>query len=597
VVAAACDAEMVALELTDESPPVATADVGEGDSCASEWTSIRCITEERVDSSGVRSCLVGTRRCRDGAWGPCEDLEAVTEGDEGPPGVERQGVLGARALCGGCDAACYVTHDCPSSADEGNPDIVFDGVRFDAVTGGVVIGNPSKSAPSRFAWVSSYGQDVVNKLNLETLENDGVYRVGDNPSRTALDSQGYVYVGNRNSGDITKLAGELSQCVETNGTPGIQTSAGETSPGVFNLLGPNSDPATRDECIIWQRRVGPGGGSPKALVIDSRGRLWVGLNNTRQYYVMDTKTGDTLYGPIATTDTPYGAAIGPDGKLWSASTSNSIQPIDTNSAIPSALDVGVHIHSPGDVYGIAVDGKNRVIVASGSDLSRYDPATGAWQTEDTSGARGVTVDANSKVYVCGNGANAIIEHDPNDLDETRRWTVNKGPYGCSPDFVGRIWAANNGSSNTGVVDLDTGTVTYIRTYGTNYTYSDFLGYGFAMFTNPSGYLIRTYDSVDTCGIGIPALHDDLLVDVSTPDTTSIEFRARVADDLPGLDSAVEVYLGSTPFADGRIDLSSALIAAGQNPRRRFLRIRVSLLRNGSSQSPVFRSMDLVEYCG
>jgi streptogramin lyase len=539
--------------------------------------------------------MVGMRRCVDGQWGPCEDMELVVEGEAGD-GVARAPIIGSTAVCTGCDPSCYTTHDCPSSADEGADGLSFDGSRFDALAGGVVIGNPSKSAMSRNAWISSYASDAVNKISLITLKNEGVYRAGDNPSRTTVDSEGYVYVGNRDSGDVTKIAGELSQCIETNGVPGIQTSAGETAPGVFNVLGPNSNLVTRDECIIWQRPVGPGNGNPKALALDSRNRLWVGLNDKKTYYVMDISNGNTILGPFNMTDTPYGAAIGPNGKLWSGSTEGSIQPINTNVETPTQTDVGAVIASPKGVYGIAVDGQNRVIVASGSSVQRYNPATGTWQTGVTAGAKGVSVDVTGRVYVCGDGANAIIEHDPGDLHETRRWNVNKNPRGCSPDFSNRIWAANHGSKNVGVIDLATGTVSYINTFDVNYTYSDFLGYGFAMFTNPTGYLYRVYDSVDTCGPGVPSLRDLLRVDVSTPDTTSISFRARVADTEAGLNSAIEVPLGTTPLADNVLDVQGPLVAAGQNPRARFMRIKVILSRNGSTQSPVFRSMDLVEYC-
>jgi hypothetical protein len=592
---AGCTPETGAPVIVEDDGPVPAAEVAEGDACESASTTLRCQTDVSVDGVGVRSCMVGTRRCIDGAWGACEDTQLVVEGEAGD-GVVREPILGSTAVCAGCDPNCYATHDCPSSADEGSGDLTFDGSRFDALAGGIIIGNPSKSAMSRNAWVSSNGSDAVNKIGLKSLKNEGVYRVGDDPSRTTVDAEGYVYVGNRGSGDITKIAGELSQCVETNGVPGIQTSKGETSPGVFNVLGPSSNPVTRDECIIWQRPVGPGTGTPKALAIDARTRLWVGLNDKKQYYVLDITTGNTLFGPFATTDTPYGAAIGPDGKLWSGSTDGSIQSINTTSATPTAADVGPRIATPKGVYGIAVDGENRVIVASGSWVSRYNPTTATWQFAATDGAKGVSVDVTGRIYVAGNDSDSVIEHDPGDLHETRRWHVYNAPRGCSPDFSNRIWAPNHSSKNVGVIDLTAGTVTYINTINTNYTYSDFLGYGFAMFTNPNGYLYRVYDSVDTCGPGVPSLRDQLRVDVSTPDTTSISFRVRVADTEAGLDSAIEVPLGTTPLASNILDLQGALTAAGQDPRDRFMRIKIVLSRNGSSQSPVFRSLDLVEYC-
>lgn len=147
-----------------------------------------------------------------------------------------------------------------------------------------------------------------------------------------------------------------------------------------------------------------------------------------------------------------------------------------------------------------------------------------------------------------------------------------------------------------MVDLATGDVTYIPTYGNNYTYSDFLGYGFSMFTNPNGHFLRTYDSADACGATETPYWYDLRFDVSTPDTTSVSFYARTADTEAGLDTAIEVPLGRVPSDVEPLDLGPTLSAFGQDPNARFLQVRVSLERNGSDQSPVFRSMSVQEYC-
>jgi len=583
-----------------EADQLVSGTVHEGDSCPSPDVTVQCHSPgpQQVDGMG-EVCAVGERRCVDGHWGPCVDIELLAmESPTVAPGTERSALLGTPELCGGCDPACFLTTDCPSGADVDNPLASFDGVRFDAELGGIVIGQPSKSSGSRYAWISTNGSDVLNKLNMETLTNDGVYRVGGNPSRTTVDSHGNVYVGNRDTGDITKVAGELANCIDRNGTPGIQTSAGETPAGskVFDLRGDINDLVDPDECIIWQMPVGPGTGQPKALAIDARGRLWVGDTKLGQYFVMDIDTGNILHGPINVDHSPYGCAIAPDGLLWSGAKDDTIQSIDTTVLNPTDADVGILIDSPGSIYGIAVDGMNRVFVADGNDLSRYDPATGTWDTEATDGAKGVSVDGSGHVYVAGDGSDAIIEHDAETLLEIQRWTVERSPKGCAPDFWGRVWGANNGSADVGVVDVATGVVIYINTYGNNYTYSDFTGFGFATFTNPMGHYRRLYDSVDSCGPFVDSWRAQLHVSVDTPDTTSIVFWARGAATEAGLDTAVDVWIGEQPPDVGGMDIANALEAAGQDPVPRFLEIRASLMRNGSTFSPMLRTMALEEYC-
>lgn len=566
----------------------------EGDACDLESTSVQCHSDGPVFiMEHGESCVVGTRSCRDGVWSACEELEYV----EPIPsltsdGVLREAIIGSTVGCGGCDPRCVVTRDQPEAADFGHPLVEINGV-IGGATGGVVIGGPS-GASSRNAWISSHSSNVVNKLSFATLSNAGVYRTGSDgegsdPSRTALDGGGYVYVGNRDNASVTKIAGELSQCIEVNGTAGIQTST-----GVADLLGAHDAP-NRDECILWDTEIAGGSGGPRAVAVDGRGRLWVGLRDDDQYWVLDTESGAILHGPIDVDHAPYGAAIGSDGILWSAATNDTIQAIDTRTANPTNADVQrPPINSPGSVYGVAVDGNGRVYVASGNDLSMYDPSIPAWTPGVTSGARGLSVHADGYVYVAGQG-DGIIEHDFNTLAETRRFPVAGSPRGCAPDFFNRVWGASS-AATASVVDLATGAINYVPTYGGNYTYSDFTGYGFGVFTNPSGHFVRVYDSSVTCGVGVTATRAALNYVVETPDTTVVQFYAKSADTRAVLTNAPEVYLGDAPPESGGMDVISRMLAAGRDPSARFLAIRVSLRRNGSDQSPVLRELMLQEYC-
>lgn len=517
-------------------------------------------------------------------------------------GVARSAIIGDPELCGGCDPSCMVTRDAPTESDFGDPRFDNDGVAYDSARGGIVIGGGDPtSSTGRYAWISSYEANVVNKLNMETLTNDGVYRTGRvgedaDPSRTAVDGRGFVYVANRGYASVTKIAGDIEDCVEVNGIPGIQTSQGETSPGVFDLLGPY-DSVDRDECIIWDTVINGGSGGPRAVAVDALHRLWVGLRDAREYWVLDTESGEILDGPINVDHAPYGAAITTHGTLWSASTSDEIQSISTVAEHPDDSHVGPVIDSPSGVYGIAVDNDGRVFVGGGNSVGRYTPSSGTWVTNVTDNAKGISIHADGRLYVAGSNSDVVLEHDTETLAEVQRWDVAEAPRGVAPGFDETIWAANMGSPDVGVVDLLTDTVTYINTFGNNYTYSDFTGYGFAMFAAPEGTFVRTYDGALACGMGNPIRRMTLYFDTECPETSGIFFFARAADTLVALTSAREVFLGYAPPDDHYFDLELAFEAEGLDSGARYFQVRVVLKRLGSAQSPLLQTMALEEYCG
>ena len=611
--------------------------VSEGDACQWDTTTVLCHSPGPVEVEGRGEfCVLGERRCVDGQWSACEDIQYV-QLDRSPTGdgVLREPLIGDPTTCGGCDPDCFVTRDSPSCDEsdcfdgidndgDGRIDDDFGDSRFgleslvyDATAGGLVIpAGGDGSWLGRYAWISSHEANVVNKLNMETLTNDGVYRTGQesigdsNPSRTTVDRAGFVYVANRDHASVTKIAGDLENCRDLDGD-GIETSAGELAPlddgtPQFDLLGSYGE-ADQDECIIWDRTVGGGSGGPRAVAIDARARLWVGLRDDSEYWVLDTETGATLVDePIHVDHKPYGAAISPDGTLWSAATEGYIQSISTLTDNPSDSDVGELITAASGVYGIAVDQYDRVFVGGGKSVGRYDPdevdpdtgEVGTWATGSTQKAFGVSVHIDGFLYVAGGPDDVITEHNFETLDVIRSWAVFEAPRGCAPDFMGRVWAANHGSPDCAVIDLTTSDITYINTYGNNYTYSDFTGYGFATFSAPEGQFTRLFDSQHACGSGDLSERYTLYYDADMPDTTSIIFYAKTAETTPGLTAAREVLLGEVTAAHdpGYFDLQEAFGNEGLDPSLQYMLIRVSLQRNDSSSSPVFRNLALEEYC-
>ncbi len=200
----------------------------EGAVCNSPLTALRCVEPSKTaHPPGMESCLVGERRCVNEAWGPCENLNLV-EVPLAPvtKGTAREALIGAPELCGGCDDRCFVSRDIPNDGDFDDPAFNVEDLVYDAGRGGLVIGSGKVAGGGLYAWISSNGSNVVNKLSMETLENVGVYRTGrhgvtSDPSRTAVDHHGNVYVANRANASVTKIAGSIGACLDRDGDGGL----------------------------------------------------------------------------------------------------------------------------------------------------------------------------------------------------------------------------------------------------------------------------------------------------------------------------------------------------------------------------------------
>ncbi|MFZ5788161.1 MAG: hypothetical protein ACOY3Y_17115, partial [Acidobacteriota bacterium] len=323
-------------------------------------------------------------------------------------GVARQELVGDSRLCGGCDPDCWLTTDQPDQNDlDNDPDVWGDSVGYDPAKGGIVIVPPGVRVIGNYAWLANTSISAVTKVHLQTYTAQGVYRVGlsslgtggNDPSRTTVDILGCAYVANRalggGQGSVTKIAGELEDCHDLNGNSVIDTSSGLGDirgwPGAVN----------QDECVLWNVPVGPVGSRPRALAIDALGRVWVGLWFAEQFVVLDSVDGHVI-STVNIGLQPYGAAIAPDGRLWTTTYGSALQSINTYTLVPSAADVGPLLTPPVDAYGIAVDSHSRVFLAnvSSGGICRYDPATGTFSTVGNGGNRsgGVSVDEFDVVY-------------------------------------------------------------------------------------------------------------------------------------------------------------------------------------------------------
>ncbi|MCA9612676.1 MAG: hypothetical protein KC586_07945, partial [Myxococcales bacterium] len=430
---------------------------------------------------------------------------------------------------------------------------------------------------------------------------------GNCPSRTAVDLRGAVYVANRafgGQGTVTKIAGREEDCVDRNRNGRIDTSRDQNANGVIDRSVAGEYVGQDDECILWTVDVGAEQGIPRAIAIDARGDVWVGLYGEQRILRLRPSDGRVTRNLSVFREEfrPYGAAIGSDGILWMTEPfSGRIMGIDTVSGA-IRYDTRVLSSATGcnGSYGIAVDPENRVWIAGINcpSVFRYDPDEDDWfevALPDSGATRGIAADDRGFIYV--GASNTYIRLRVNGLDagppiaRLTRFRADDGgdirifgteadplpglgSVGVGLDSERNVWMVNQVSSTATRVNPETGEAREFPVGDTPYTYSDFTGFALRTFTVPNGFL-RTV--VEGCAAG-PTEWEELRFDANVPAATRVEIRVRSADTRLGLADAA--WVG--PFTRSPSDLT---VAPGPVPPRRFLEVEVTLVSEDESRTP------------
>jgi streptogramin lyase len=593
-------------------------------------------TEDRCVERGAR-CeheVVDVDRDGDGVTtcrGDCDDANAsVFPGSmESCDGLDQdcdarsdEGVL---SECGDCRPCQIVTL----------PDEV--GTSWDDVAeerAGVIV-NPdgtlqlgAESTETTFGWIANTRYGTITKLDLRTgrqtgeydsVRNDGTNNAppageecdddgtqGNCPSRTAVDLRGAVYVANRafgGQGTVTKIAGREEDCVDRNRNGRIDTSRDLNANGIIDRSG-GEYVGQDDECILWTVDVGSIEGIPRAIAIDARGDVWVGLFGEQRVVRLRASDGRITRNLSTFREEfrPYGAAIGSDGILWMTEAfSGRIFGIDTVTG-GVVRDTRVISSASGcnGSYGIAVDPRNRVWIAgiNCTSVFRFDHATDEWfevELPDSGATRGIAADDRGFIYVgasntyirlrvtgldAGPAIARLTRFRADDGGDIRIYGTEAAPLpglgsvGVGLDSQRNVWMINQVSSTATRVNPETGEAREFPVGDTPYTYSDFTGFALRTFTVPNGF-VRTV--IEGCASG-PTEWEELSFDATIPAATRVEIRLRSADTRLGLADAP--WIG--PFTRSPADLTTA---PGPIPPRRFLEVEATLISEDESRTP------------
>jgi streptogramin lyase len=551
---------------------------------------------------------------------------------------------GAAELCDGLDNNCNniidegvknACDDCDARCTQANFGVSTNGnqrVPFSVANGENVapdqqgrMGLSSTEIESKFAWYVSSSSDTIYKVDTSTGRQVGRYAVGSNPSRTALDSEGNVYVANRGSGNTTKIGnftdvcanpgpnGEnlrYCECRDRNNNRIIETSKDNNNNGLIDgaeYLGAN------DECLLWTTPGSQEGYYPRSLAIDGNGNPWVG-NYSSPAFVNQLRPSDgAVLRSVNLHTQTYGAVIDANGILWITSISGCyMQSIQTSTGTLGPLR---QPPGGGDCYGIAIDGQRRIIqgtwdysamlrrYAPGSESDYWNRTTGTWRVIPgaTYGnrvlTRGVTVDSSAQVWMTHwsspVGARLISALSwPNNDNGTLLKTISPGAdcdgnLGIGVGFGNNLWVACYYSQKALQFsnDININTTNFYPIGADPYTYSDFTGSIRDTFTSPRGSYTQVFES---CPDGKTLVNwDKLRWDGVTPPNTAITMEVRTGN------SQAEVRNTTGP---AEITSTSKTINLTTLQRRPWVSVKVILTSQENGVIPYVSFLDATRYC-
>jgi len=538
-------------------------------------------------------CGAGLQRCEEGVWGACEGQvlpadELCNGADDDCDGELDQGVTNE---CGDCTATCQsecLGVGCAAGFDPSlGQSVVLD------ETGGLTLGGEA-GVINPVIWVANSSEGTVSKVDTRTRVELGRYRTGPSaypdPSRSTVNPHGDVVSVNRSEGSATRIL--ASDCTDQNGD-GFDTSAGPS-----DIL-----PWGQDDCVVWHVEGMPGA---RGSAVEVRSGLdwavheyvWVGAYTQGIIYEIDAEEGE-LTGRQIPNVTPYGAAMGPGGYLWTFGNGaqqgwmwgmRALVRIDTTTLEQTSFEIPAGEYP----YGITVDGDGRVWI--GGSVARFDPASGSWETpvQGVSGG-GIAVDGNGDAFVGELGAAWHVD------GETMQAVSipGAGGHGWAVDFDGFAWSIAWGwmaGAEASVVDPTTDTVVAtVSGFVGPYTYSDMTGFQLVNATNPLGRFPHVFDG---CG-GEPADWGRLTCEVDAPAGSAVSFRVRLAGSADDLPAASWIDVGAVPPAECPIDLGPVFAAAGltdEQARSVLLEVEATLTSADRESRPVLRSLGVSRSC-
>ncbi|MGL4798168.1 MAG: PKD domain-containing protein, partial [Cellulosilyticaceae bacterium] len=433
-----------------------------------------------------------------------------------------------------------------------------------------------ETKPFNFIWVAVSSKGTVVKIDTDTGEILGEYRTAPqgqalNPSRTTVDKKGNVWVANRDGNSVTRIGlEENGQWIDKNGNGICDTSTGLgdvrawTNKGGADTSGGVS--TAEDECIItYVRTSSPG---TRHVSVDGNNDVWVSGTGNRVFDLIDGDTGEIkrTEGPVGYGG--YGGLIDKNGVIWSA---NPFLRWDTSTSLNRSEQGKGWTTSNHYSYGLGIDPEGNIWNTGGSLIHKFAPDGKHLGTFSHGGpsSQGCAVDQNGDIWVSHSSAYRTLSRLKNDGTWVGNITLPSGATGVAVDANNKIWAT---CMNKGVVvRIDptkgkVGEIDYTTPYlgGTLYNYSDMTGS--TLYGMPEvGTWTTVYDSEQE---GVE--WGKVVWNGQRTNDGSLRVYVETSEDGVKFSKQQEVTNGS------QIDL----------PRGRYIKLNVEFRRSSDGKSPI-----------
>ncbi len=376
-----------------------------------------------------------------------------------------------------------------TQSQSGSADETGDGIKFDLegqpdvnlACGEGGGGGGGAGADFSYIWIANSNESTVSKINTQTLIEEGRYITrpdsNGNPSRTSVNLNGDMAIGNRNGG-VTMIFARHDDCPDASNTSS----------------GPADVKAWPDGCVGWhtpmayisQRPVAWSAGTfdeATCRYIDTK--VWTsGANDPAiDVLLVDGETGvieQTVPLPgnvVASYYGIYGGAVDSSDNFWGGQLSiGHIVRVDRVSFTVQTWPM------PVSGYGVAVDRNDRVWTCS-SQVGRFDYASQTWQTAQAGGSGGCMPDGADLLWLAND---PLVAVDINSLAVVQSIDIPNYVHGVSIDFDGNVWGPAIYNNEAYRVDPLSGQVDTVTGLNYPYTYSDMTGFGLHQVGAPSG---------------------------------------------------------------------------------------------------------------
>jgi DNA-binding beta-propeller fold protein YncE len=396
-------------------------------------------------------------------------------------------------------------------------------------------------------WIANSEENTISKLSTATGQETGRYTTCANPSRTAVDLHGNVWVACRNDGGVAKIAGSTAFCKDKNADGLLQTSADANGDGKISAQ--EMLPAGSDECIRFI--VYPGGSCQRSLGVDKQNFAWVGEWYSMTLRRLSPDNGATVKSVVLPAN-PYGLVIDGSGIVW-ISGRGGYKLVRYDPAT-GAIETYVSTLAAFEPYGITLDSLGRVWVAnccSAHVAHRFDPITKAWALATVSARpRGIAGSITGQVWVANDESNKVTVVDAASAQTLGAVDLGLGhfPIGVGLDFGGFVWTVNQASSSASKIDPAQMKVVGEYPVGKGpYTYSDFSGYILYNFTAPVNQAYYTAQFGDPLGAAVTWKQLSVDFDQDGEDCATLEVLGRIGDTVQALAGSAWTTLSSGPL--------------------------------------------------